>query len=276
MTLADRFLPKFSFTGSIWPQPQQLSTSDDFYSLSSNVDIVYADNSKRCEVVDAAMDRYGTLIRKKLSTSSHLKWSPVDTIDTVEIIVANCEQYPSDGMLESYTLAVDDQTVNIYGGAEWGVLHALETLSQMIHEVDGRRGLNHTTIADFPRFGFRGMLIDTSRHFLPISTIKAMISALSWNKMNVLHWHIVDLESFPYESSALPKLAELGAYTKFNHVYSQAAIAELIEYARYRGIRIIPEFDTPGHTGQKSIIETFSKVVMRFDLLHRIMGTWCR
>ena len=95
-----------------------------------------------------------------------------------------------------------------------------------------------------------------------------LVLALSWNKMNVLHWHIVDLESFPYESQVLPKLSELGAYTKFNHVYSQgkmqnyhvfsladiifhsfkATINELIEYARFRGVRIIPEFDTPGHT----------------------------
>ena len=68
--------------------------------------------------------------------------------------------------------------IHIYGEAEWGIMHGLESLSQMIHSIDGKFGVNETFITDFPRFGFRGMLIDTSRHFLPISTIKAMISAL--------------------------------------------------------------------------------------------------
>lgn len=249
LAFAERFLPKFAFSGTIWPQPQQIKTSDAFFAVSATVDLVYASDSARCRVVDDAIDRYGTLIRKRagLSREQHkLEWS--SSINQVIITVAKCEEYPADGMLEAYTLATTDAaSVAIYGEAEWGVLHALESLAQMIHEIDGRRGVNQTTIADFPRFGFRGMLIDTSRHFLPVNSIKAMIAALSWNKMNVLHWHIVDLESFPYESAVLPRLAELGAYTKFNHVYSQATITELIEYARFRGVRIIPEFDTPGH-----------------------------
>ena len=79
-------------------------------------------------------------------------------------------------MLESYTLSTQANKIFIHGEAEWGILHALETLSQMIHEQNGQKGVNGTIISDFPRFGFRGMLIDTSRHFLPVSTIKAMIS----------------------------------------------------------------------------------------------------
>ena len=75
-----------------------------------------------------------------------------------------------------------------------------------------------------------------------------MIGAMSWNKLNVLHWHIVDLDSFPYQSEVLPNLSKEGSYTPFNHVYSLNDIKHVVEFARLRGIRVIPEFDTPGHT----------------------------
>ena len=70
---------------------------------------------------------------------------------------------------------------------------------------------------------------------------------MSWNKFNVLHWHIVDMESFPFQSAQFPFLSEFGSYSP-NHVYSKLDIYDIIEFGRYRGVRIIPEFDTPGHT----------------------------
>ena len=176
----------------------------------------------------------------------------IDEIQNITINVASCEEYPSDSMKEKYSLSKMDDPgngkINIAADAEWGVLHALETLSQLLHPIRNQLSFNNTQVEDFPRFGYRGLLIDTSRHFLPVSMIKATISAMSWNKMNVLHWHIVDLDSFPYQSKALPLLSALGSYTEFNHIYSQKDINDIIEYGRYRGVRIVPEFDTPGHT----------------------------
>lgn len=89
------------------------------------------------------------------------------------------------------------------------------------------------------------MLLDTSRHFQPISFLQQTIDALSYAKYNVLHWHVVDTQSFPFESKAYPRLWD-GAYTK-QEKYSHSDIVELVEYGRQRGVKIMIEFDMPGH-----------------------------
>lgn len=88
-------------------------------------------------------------------------------------------------------------------------------------------------------------MIDSSRHFLPLSAIKHTIDGLMFSKMNVLHWHITDEDSFPAEILSHPELSEFG---KVGGTYSQAEIKSVISYAKARGVRVVPEFDTPAHT----------------------------
>ncbi|KAI7841169.1 hypothetical protein COHA_005135 [Chlorella ohadii] len=108
----------------------------------------------------------------------------------------------------------------------------------LVEEVD---------IYDAPRFRYRGLLIDTARHFLPVSVIKAHLDAMTMVKMNVLHWHLTDDQSFPWETEELPELAQRGSFEP-EAVYTPADIKEVVQYARFRGVRVIPELDTPGHT----------------------------
>ena len=122
--------------------------------------------------------------------------------------------------------------------------YGMETFVQLVRRAD--RSVPAGTIVDKPRWAFRATMIDTSRHFYPLQAILDHLDAMSAVKMNVLHWHIVDIESFPYVSVAFPQLSARGAFHP-SEVYTPADIKRVVAYARARGIRVIPEIDTPGH-----------------------------
>ncbi|KAK8146007.1 N-acetyl-glucosamine-6-phosphate deacetylase [Beauveria asiatica] len=154
---------------------------------------------------------------------------------------------------ESYSLNVTiDGRASIQANSSVGVMRGLETFSQLFFKHSAG-GAWYTTrapviIADAPKFPHRGMVLDVSRHWFAVEDIKHTIDALAMTKMNVLHLHMTDTQSWPLEIPALPLLAERHAYSK-GLTYSPATIADLHEYGVHRGVQVIVEIDMPGHVG---------------------------
>ena len=108
-------------------------------------------------------------------------------------------------------------------------------------------------------------MIDSSRHYLPTSAIKKTIDGLMFNKMNILHWHVVDQDSFPLEIPSLPELSQQG---KIGGTYTQAEVKEITSYAKSRGVRVIVEIDTPAHTQSWGRNNQFKEAVVRCNSLY--------
>jgi hexosaminidase len=146
---------------------------------------------------------------------------------------------------ESYELTVTDSSAQITAPTPLGVLRGLQTFLQLVQITSTGFAVPAVTIKDQPRFPWRGMLIDVSRHFIPLDVLKRNVDGMAAVKMNVLHWHLSDDQGFRVESKVFPKLTGMGSDGLF---YTQAEIREFIAYAHDRGIRIVPEFDMPGHS----------------------------
>ncbi|XP_059406539.1 beta-hexosaminidase subunit beta isoform X2 [Carassius carassius] len=243
---------------SLWPLPQKFQSSAvDFKLSSASFQIVHAKQSSAgpsCSILENAFRRYFEYMFGDLKKLEKSRKKVYDS-DLVELQVwitsadPQCDGYPSLQTDESYVLSVDKPSAVLKAANVWGALRGLETFSQLVYEDDyGANNINKTEISDFPRFAHRGILLDSSRHFLPLKVILANLEAMAMNKFNVFHWHIVDDPSFPYMSRTFPDLSQKGAYHPFTHVYTPSDVKMVIEFARMRGIRVIPEFDTPGHT----------------------------
>ncbi|XP_043837186.1 beta-hexosaminidase subunit beta [Dromiciops gliroides] len=240
---------------ALWPMPVSVKQSPKLLHLAAGrFQIVLnssSTNGNGCFLLEEAFRRYYQYIfdYSKIPEDHHQTYVGPELQELVVTVdsVIDCEDYPDKKSLESYKLSIQETWAQLESPSIWGVLRGLETFSQLVYrDPCGAYVVNETMVEDFPRFGFRGILIDTSRHYLPMKTILTTLDAMEFNKFNVLHWHIVDDQSFPYQSTTFPKLSSQGAYSPL-HVYTQRDIQVVLEYARLRGIRVIPEFDTPGH-----------------------------
>ncbi|HLJ48622.1 MAG TPA: family 20 glycosylhydrolase [Bryobacteraceae bacterium] len=145
---------------------------------------------------------------------------------------------------ESYKLTVDTRGARIDAPTALGAMHGLETFLQLVEPGPHGYFVPAVTIEDKPRYEWRGLHIDVSRHWMPAPIILRQLDAMAAVKLNVFHWHLTDDQGFRIESKLFPKLQEMGSDGNY---YTQEQVKQVVEYARDRGIRVIPEFDMPGH-----------------------------
>ncbi|WP_083969197.1 beta-N-acetylhexosaminidase [Hyalangium minutum] len=151
---------------------------------------------------------------------------------------------PTLGDDESYTLEVDGNRATLRAAQVVGALRGIETLLQLLQGDRDGWFLPAVALSDRPRFPWRGLLIDVSRHWLPLEVLKRNLDGMAAVKLNVLHLHLTDDQGFRVESRRFPRLHELGSDGLY---FTQQQLRELIAYAADRGIRVVPEFDMPGH-----------------------------
>lgn len=155
---------------------------------------------------------------------------------------------------EGYQLTVSDNGIRIAGSTDAGVFYGIQTLRKSIPAT--AQGMNvelpAATINDYPRFAYRGMMLDVSRHFFPVDSVKTYLDILALHNQNTFHWHLSDDQGWRIEIKKYPELAEIGGQLPNNGrkggYYTQEEFKDLVNYAKERFITIIPEVDIPGHT----------------------------
>jgi len=146
---------------------------------------------------------------------------------------------------ESYSLEISAAGAKLEATTTLGIMRGLQTFLQLVQTTSDGFVAPAITIQDKPRFPWRGLMIDVGRHFIPLVALKRNLDGMAAVKLNVFHWHLSDNQGFRVESKKFPKLTEMGSDGLY---YTQDEVRDLIAYAHDRGIRIVPEFDMPGHS----------------------------
>ncbi|GAM22342.1 hypothetical protein SAMD00019534_055170 [Acytostelium subglobosum LB1] len=230
------------------PQPRSLTFGSEVMQVSPSQFSI--ETSSTSSILLGAIERY----RQLLFSFGPGAGTSGDSNATLIIKVGSESEVLQLGISENYTLSVNSlYDMTITADTVFGAMHALETFSQLISY-----DLNNNTytianvpiqIDDYPRFPWRGIQIDTGRHFMPTNFLLHIIEACAYNKLNVLHWHVVDAESFSAQVPSMMNITELGAfYNNEVAMYTPDQIQEIVAYGLSWGVRIVPEFDVPAHT----------------------------
>ncbi|KAL0064340.1 Glucosamine-6-phosphate isomerase (Glucosamine-6-phosphate deaminase) (GNPDA) (GlcN6P deaminase) [Marasmius tenuissimus] len=254
---------------ALWPIPRSLETGTTLLKLAEDFDFKLDIDSPPEDLTNAIARAKDLLENDKLQilvpdrgesnrgglenakSLSGLTLALADNAPTIRPIATEAidELHARD---ESYSLIVPDDgsDATLQANSSLGLFRGLTTFGQLWYDLDGA---TYTTMApvtvsnDSPAYPYRGVHLDTSRNFFPVSDIKRMLDGMSWVKMSTFHWHVTDSQSWPLGIAEFPELAEKGAYST-RETFSPDDVQEIVTYAAQRGIDVIMEIDNPGHT----------------------------
>ena len=228
---------------NLMPQPANMKSGTGALPVGANFTIAFTGHTE--SRLDRAADRF--LIQLHRQTGLLLPKSARDAAQATLVVHTDhaSKEIQELGEDESYSLEVTATGAKLNAANPLGVLRGLQTFLQLVEVSPNGFAAPAVTIQDQPRFAWRGLMIDVSRHFIPLDVLKRNLDGMEAVKMNVFHWHLSENQGFRVESRKFPKLHELGSDGLY---YTQDEIRELVAYARDRGIRVVPEFDMPGHS----------------------------
>ena len=231
---------------TIIPQVQEIQHSASYFDLNDFQ--IYAD-----EITFASAELLSLELEKldyKLDSISPFE-DPIE-LNSINLLIDTSLNDNS----EYYELTIKMDFILIKGASKGGLIHGIYSLLQLIPRSSGidDSKLACASIKDYPKFKWRGMLLDCCRHFMDVDFVKRYIDLLAYHKMNILHWHLTEDQGWRIEINQYPKLTEVGAWRKqkdgstYGGFYTQKQIKEVIAYASQRGITVIPEIELPGHS----------------------------
>uniref|UniRef100_A0A1A9WKE8 beta-N-acetylhexosaminidase n=1 Tax=Glossina brevipalpis TaxID=37001 RepID=A0A1A9WKE8_9MUSC len=248
--------------GTLWPKPTgKIEYESDLLHIDrSDISFDTPEYPLYAHLWQVNEKRFNKIIDNKLPNMGIIKkgGSPMKIVIKLTSDDNVFEKMPKLTLSTDESYKLDVTKINGYVlagiGAKnfFGIRHGLETLSQLMIYNDIQEELQilaKVSLKDKPAFKWRGIMLDTARNFYSVEAIKRTLDTMALVKLNTLHWHITDSQSFPMEVRAQPELYKIGAYSQ-KKVYSHENIIEIVDYGRARGIRIMPEFDAPAHVGE--------------------------
>jgi hexosaminidase len=231
-------------TYNLMPQPAELSAGQGRLAIDVSFRVALSgyQEPRLARAAERLIDRLGRQTGIPLDDELATDASTATLVIACEHAGEEVQSVKED---ESYTLDVTPQQARLSAPTPVGALRGMETFLQLVDLDDKGFGAPAVQIHDQPRFPWRGLMLDVSRHFMPVAVVERNLDGMAAVKLNVFHWHLSDNQGFRVESKRFPKLQELGSG---GHYYTQAEVKEVIDYARDRGIRVVPEFDMPGHS----------------------------
>lgn len=228
---------------NLMPVPAQIQRGDG--QMTVNVAFSVAVTGHPSALMDRAVQRFLERVRQRTGmTALDMRQSKLPPA-TLEVRVEQSgKDMPELGNDESYELEIKPTSAVLSAATAWGAMHGLQTFVQLIESTPSGFAVPVVSIHDQPRFPWRGLMIDSSRHFMPLPVIERNLDAMEAVKLNVLHWHLSDNQGFRIESKKYPRLQGMGSDGLY---YTQEQVRGVIRYAADRGIRVVPEFDMPGH-----------------------------
>lgn len=230
---------------NIIPKPQILEIKNGTFTLSNNTEIISKSVTIKKYFIDRLKELTGITLSKKNATKN-------------KILLEIDNSFKKENR-EAYKIDINENVIKIISSTDEGLFRGIQTILQMISpklklKRDGRSiHLPCCLIIDEPRFQWRGLTLDCSRHFMTKDFIKRYIDILAYYKFNTLHWHLTDDQGWRIEIKKYPKLTQIGAWRKepndsiYGGYYTQDDIKEIVEYAKSRFINIVPEIEMPGH-----------------------------